>query len=293
MAQINFNIPDELKEAYDKAIEQSGTGSKPEFFEKMLTAFTTHQASSIDTDIDLSKYESVNTQTKEAMSSAFKHILTLLDGNLSTAKSEAIYIDTEKKALAEKEEAFKEQLEKITADTNKELLTVKAEHEEAIEEANSQAELWKEKGIELESKNVELVKEFDNISKVADQVEFISGENKELREKLSTGEADHKTAIDVLAAKNKALVDDLSTKNSALDKELTESKQSVFIATVEAESRVKELYAFEERVNAEEKVIISERKELNKQLSALREELSAVKGDFNKALGKLEILEKK
>ena len=192
MAQVNFNIPDELKEAYDKALSESSADNKPEFFEQMLKAFTAHQASNVDTDIDLSKYESVNVQTKEAMSNAFKHIFTLLDGNLSTAKADAIYVDAEKKALSEKEEAFKDQLEKLTADTNKELLALKAEHKEMMDGANSHIELLRKQTEDLETKNTELIKEFDNISKVADQVEFISNENKELRKNLSTGDADHK-----------------------------------------------------------------------------------------------------
>ncbi len=292
MAQVNFNITEEAKAAYDKALEVSGAENKPEFFNLMLESFTIHQASNVDTDIDLSKYESINSQTKEAMSNAFKHIFTLLDGNLSTAKAEAIYIDTEKKALIEKEEAFTAQLEKLTADTNAEMLTVKAECKGTIEESNSQAELWRKKSIDLESKNAELIKEFDNISKVADQVEFISNENKELREKLDTNSAAHKNIIDDLVTENKVLADDLNTKISTLNEELVAAKQSLFVATVEAESKNKELYAFEERVNAEEKVIVSERKELNKKLSEITAELTEVKGEFNKALGKLEILEK-
>ena len=292
MAQVNFNIPEDLKESYDKALSESSADNKPEFFEQMLKAFTTHQASTVDTDIDLSKYESVNTQTKEAMNNAFKHILTLLDGNLSTAKADAVYIDTEKKILIEKEEAFKAQLEKLTADTNKELLTIKAECKVTIEEAKAEVETWKKKSIELEAKNAELIKEFDNISKVADQVEFISNENKDLREELSTGEAAHKTIIDDLTTSNKVFLEKLNAKISTLDEELNTTKQSLFVATVEAESKNKELFAFEERVNAEEKVIVSERKEFTKKLSELTGELTEVRGEFNKALGKLEILEK-
>jgi len=292
MAQVNFNIPDELKEAYDKALSESSADNKPEFFEQMLKAFTAHQASNVDTDIDLSKYESVNVQTKEAMSNAFKHIFTLLDGNLSTAKADAIYVDAEKKALSEKEEAFKDQLEKLTADTNKELLALKAEHKEMMDGANSHIELLRKQTEDLETKNTELIKEFDNISKVADQVEFISNENKDLREKLDTDAAAHKNIVDDFVTEKKVLVDDLNSKISKLDEELIESKQSLFVATVEAESKNKELYAFEERVNADEKVIVSERKELNKKLSELTSELVEVKGEYNKALGKLEILEK-
>lgn len=152
MAQVNFNIPDELKEAYDKALNDSGAENKPEFFEQMLKAFTVHQASNVDTDIDLSKYESVDTQAKESISNAFKHILTLLDGNVSTTKANAIYIDTEKKALVEKEEAFKAQLEKLTTDTNAEILTIKGECKGTIEEANSQVELWRKKLLILKLK---------------------------------------------------------------------------------------------------------------------------------------------
>ncbi len=273
MAQVNFNITEEAKASYDKALELSGAENKPEFFKLMLEAFTTHQASNVDTDIDLSKYESVNAQTKEDMSNAFKHIFTLIDANLSITKAEAIYIDTQKKALAEKEEDFISELEKLRANTNAEILIIKTECKETIEEANSQAEILRKKSVDLESQNTKLIKEFNTSSKVAEQVEFISSENKELRK-----------IFDVHAAAHKDIINNLNTKISILDKELIEAKQDLFVAKVEEKSKNKELSDFEKRVNAEKKVVENENKELKKLLKT-------TEGEFNKALGKLEILE--
>ncbi|MDQ7083456.1 MAG: hypothetical protein Q9M36_00300, partial [Sulfurovum sp.] len=116
MAQINFTVSDELKAEMDKAQVMSGADNKPQFLEQMVQALTLAQANAIDTDIDLSKYEAVNSSTKTALHEAFKHILTTIDANFSATKQDAVYVTLEKKALIAKEKAFDVQLAKVTAD---------------------------------------------------------------------------------------------------------------------------------------------------------------------------------
>jgi len=60
VAQVNFNISDNLKEELDKLMNQSGAATKPKFMEQMVMVFNAHLANSINVDIDLSKYEHVN-----------------------------------------------------------------------------------------------------------------------------------------------------------------------------------------------------------------------------------------
>ncbi|MDQ7084648.1 MAG: hypothetical protein Q9M36_06825 [Sulfurovum sp.] len=105
----------------------------------MVQALTLAQANAIDTDIDLSKYEAVNSSTKTALHEAFKHILTTIDANFSATKQDAVYVTLEKKALIAKEKAFDVQLAKVTADAKNLIEVANAKSVELI--ATAQGEL--------------------------------------------------------------------------------------------------------------------------------------------------------
>ncbi len=284
MAQVNFTISDELKAMLDGALEQSGADSKPEFLEQMINAFNVYKANSVDIDIDLSKYDSVNSSTKEALSDAFKHILTTLDANFSTAKQEAVYISTEKKALEEKEEAYKVELLKVSSDANSQIEAIEIERREFTEKAREEVELLEATKSILVAKNTELEKEFTNVSKIADQVEYITNENKELRDNLHEVEADSKKSEEGLLLQVKTLTG-----------ELVEVKQSLFKTGIESENKDKEITTLTGQLSAEREAKINEtnsmKKEFEYKLSAIGKELSQVEGKYNQAVGKLEILE--
>ena len=270
MAQINFTVSDELKAEMDKAQANSRAENKPQFLEEMVQALTLHQANAIDTDIDLSKYEAVNNSTKTALNEAFKHILTTIDANFSATKQDAVYVTLEKKALIAKEKAFDAQLLKVTADAKSMVETVRAESREAVSKAQSDAVLVNEAKAKLDTKLFELTKELDTMSQVANQVEFISTENKELRASMSA-----------IADTHKAEIQSLSDKLTSVANELTLATQSLFKAEIEGKAKDAEIARLMEQLAVRDTEVASG-----------REVLLEVQGQYQRAVGKLEVLER-
>ena len=270
MAQINFTVSDELKAEMDKAQANSRAENKPQFLEEMVQALTLHQANAIDTDIDLSKYEAVNNSTKTALNEAFKHILTTIDANFSATKQDAVYVTLEKKALIAKEKAFDAQLLKVTADAKSMVETVRAESREAVSKAQSDAVLVNEAKAKLDTKLFELTKELDTMSQVANQVEFISTENKELRASMSA-----------IADTHKAEIQSLSDKLTSVASELTLATQSLFKAEIEGKAKDAEIARLMEQLAVRDTEVASG-----------REVLLEVQGQYQRAVGKLEVLER-
>lgn len=280
MVQYNFKIEDELKAGLEKALEESSAENKSDFLEQMLSAYIVHKSSAVNTDIDLSRYENVNSQTKEAMNNAFKHILATLDSNFSNTKQEAIYLDAERKALAEKEEVYKNEILKFKADTSTELEAVKAEASTLVANAKDKAEyLYSELEAIKESKE-ELEKEFRNVSAVADQVKFITDENKELREINRT---------DDTQAKNREA--ELLKQIKEIAKELTSIKEASFRETVESESKDNEIHSLKDQLAQLAKISEEDIASFKAETKTLNKELIQVRGDLNKSIGKLEILQ--
>jgi hypothetical protein len=270
MAQINFTVSDELKAEMDEAQAKSGAENKPQFLKQMVQALTLHQANAIDTDIDLSKYEAVNNSTKTALNEAFKHILTTIDANFSATKQDAVYVTLEKKALIAKEKAFDEQLLKVTADAKSLIELVRTESSEAVSKAQFAVVLANESKAKLDVKLVELTKELETMSQVANQVEFISTENKELR-----------ASISAIADTHKAEVQSLSDSLTMTTSELTTANQSLFKAEIEGKAKDAEIARLMEQLAVRDAEVASD-----------RVILLEVQGQYQRAVGKLEVLER-
>ncbi|MDQ7083463.1 MAG: hypothetical protein Q9M36_00335 [Sulfurovum sp.] len=270
MAQINFTVSDELKAEMDKAQVMSGADNKPQFLEQMVQALTLAQANAIDTDIDLSKYEAVNSSTKTALHEAFKHILTTIDANFSATKQDAVYVTLEKKALIAKEKAFDVQLAKVTADAKNLIEVANAKSVELIATAQSDAALANESKAKIDIKLVEVSKELETMSQVANQVEFISTENKELRASMSA-----------IADTHKAEVQSLSDKLTTTTGELTLATQSIFKAEIEGKAKDAEIARLMEQLAVRDAEVASG-----------RVTLAEVQGQYQRAVGKLEVLER-
>jgi len=168
--QYNFKIDANLKSELEKTLLESHSSNKSEFLGNMLKAYQAQKASSTQTELDLSKYESVSEEAKNAIGKSFKHILTLLDANSSTVKQEQIKIHEAYKSI-------KEVQENSTAEIN----AIKLDAEERISKAENKAE-------ELAIRN----KDLEAISKIATQVEFIVKENEALRAKAKLHEEEIK-----------------------------------------------------------------------------------------------------
>jgi hypothetical protein len=180
--QYNFKIDETLKLELEKALSESNSSSKSDFLANMLTAYQSQKVANTPTELDLSKYESVNQQAKDSIGNAFKHILTLLDANSSTVKQEKITVHDEYKALEAKETVYKTELEKLKANTTAELNAMKLDAEERINKAENEAKELEIKNQELEVSNTQLEEKLKATSQIAQQVEFITKENQKLRE---------------------------------------------------------------------------------------------------------------
>ncbi len=284
MVQYNFKIEDQLKARLEKALEESGAENKSDFLEQMVSAYIVHQSNTVNANIDLSKYENVNEQTKEVMNNAFRHILTTLDGNFSNTKQEAIYLDVERKALTEKEEVYKNKIFKLKADTNTEIEAVKTEASKLFSDAKETAEHLSSKLQTLKASKEALEKEFANVSKVADQVQFITNENKELREVNRTGEA---------LAKNKET--ELLNQIKSITGELTSAKEVSLKEEIESKNKDKEIKALKDQlaqmIKTSDKSISSLKAEHKAETEILNKELLDARSELNKSIGKLEILQ--
>lgn len=284
MVQYNFKIEDQLKARLEKALEESGAENKSDFLEQMVSAYIVHQSNTVNANIDLSKYENVNEQTKEVMNNAFRHILTTLDGNFSNTKQEAIYLDVERKALTEKEEVYKNKIFKLKADTNTEIEAVKTEASKLFSDAKETAEHLSSKLQTLKASKEALEKEFANVSKVADQVQFITNENKELREVNRTGEA---------LAKNKET--ELLNQIKSITGELTSAKEVSLKEEIESKNKDKEIKALKDQlaqmIKTSDKSISLLKAEHKAETEILNKELLDTRSELNKSIGKLEILQ--
>jgi len=278
--QFNVRIDENLKQTIDEIANKTGK-SKVDLLDEFVRVYQTKRADDEFADMDLSKYDNLSNPLKESVHNAFTHILNAVNGNLSTLKQAGIHIEEEKRELLEKEKAYRSEIDSIKSISNSDILALKAEKDEYELTMNSQIELWKNKALDLEIKNKELSKEFNNVNQIAEQVQVVTAENKELRESRRKDEAEYK------AAEN-----DLIDQNKSLTKELTEAKQSSFKAYLENENKDKEIEALKQQLSLEKKESENGLSELKKELAILGVELSDTKNEYNKALGKLEILEK-
>lgn len=278
--QFNVRIDENLKQTIDEIANKTGK-SKVDLLEEFVRVYQTKRADDEFADMDLSKYDNLSNPLKESVHNAFIHIINAVNGNLSTLKQAGIHIEEEKRELLEKEKSYRAEIDSIKSISNSNMLALRTEKDEFELVMNSQVELWKNKALDLEIKNKELSKEFNNVSQIAEQVQVVMTENKELRESSRKDEAKHKDSEN-----------DLIDQIKSLTKELAEAKQSAFRAYLENENKDKELEVFKEQLSLEKKESADGLSKLKNELAILNVELSDTKNEYNKALGKLEILEK-
>ena len=278
--QFNVRIDENLKQTIDEIANKTGK-SKVDLLEEFVRVYQTKRADDEFADMDLSKYDNLSNPLKESVHNAFIHIINAVNGNLSTLKQAGIHIEEEKRELLEKEKSYRAEIDSIKSISNRDILALRTEKDEFALVMNSQVEFWKNKSIDLETKNKELSKEFNNVSQIAEQVQVVMTENKELRESSRKDEAKHKDS-------ENHLIDQIKS----LTKDLAEAKQSAFRAYLENENKDKEIETLRQQLSLEKKERVDELIEFKKELGMLSVELSDTKNEYNKALGKLEILEK-
>lgn len=278
--QFNARITDELKQSIDEIGVETGK-SKPELLDELVRVYQTKKANEEFSSMDLSKYDNLSNPLKESVHNAFIHILNAVNGNLSTLKQSAIHLEEEKRDFIIREVDYKAEIEGIKNNSNSEILALKEKNEEVVSVLHSEMEVLKRKLDEREAKNSELQKEFTNISKIADQVEVVTSENKQLREVNHTMEANHKSNQSAL-----------EKQNQQISAELVELKQELFKSEHRNDSINEEIVALKELLSQEKSERASNLDTYKNELDELTQKLSDIQSKYNQSLGKLEILEK-
>jgi len=277
-SQYNFKIEDELKaeaEVLSKDFE-----SKQEFLTVLLENYKTCKNKAVYTDIDMSKYEDIDTKTKNMLNDTFKHIIYTLQQNSTSTQQEFIALEQEKRLIVDERKSFQKQIELIKAEANQELLDVQKIHKLELETKDMQitkiSALQKDKDIkliELQSKVKEYQEELNQVKLIAQQVQAIVYENTLLR----------KEVIDINTA-TKAVADEKSLKIKELTDLLTEKEKKAYKADMMLENVNKTIKTLQQDIETQKVVMIekvNEIKDLEKENIVLTTKLEMVKKKEN------------
>ena len=216
-SQYNFKIEDDLKEEAETLSKDFE--SKQEFLTTLLDSYKTCKSNSSNSDVDMSKYEDIDNQTKSLLNDAFKHIVYTLQQNGSLTRQQLISLEQDKKAIAKEREAFKSQLETIKSESNQQLLDVQKLFKLELEAKEIQITKAKDlntlKDAQLEELKAKVdvsVMELDQVKVIAKQVELISNENTTLRAELKALNVSLKAMTSDTELKMKELMDLLAEK---------------------------------------------------------------------------------
>ena len=216
-SQYNFKIEDDLKEEAETLSKDFE--SKQEFLTTLLDSYKTCKSNSSNSDVDMSKYEDIDNQTKSLLNDAFKHIVYTLQQNGSLTRQQLISLEQDKKAIAKEREAFKSQLETIKSESNQQLLDAQKLFKLELEAKEIQITKAKDlntlKDAQLEELKAKVdvsVMELDQVKVIAKQVELISNENTTLRAELKALNVSSKAMTSDTELKIKELMDLLSEK---------------------------------------------------------------------------------
>ncbi len=216
-SQYNFKIEDDLKEEAETLSKDFE--SKQEFLTTLLDSYKTCKSNSSNSDVDMSKYEDIDNQTKSLLNDAFKHIVYTLQQNGSLTRQQLISLEQDKKAIAKEREAFKSQLETIKSESNQQLLDVQKLFKLELEAKEIQITKAKDlntlKDAQLEELKAKVdvsVMELDQVKVIAKQVELISNENTTLRAELKALNVSSKAMTSDRELKMKELMDLLAEK---------------------------------------------------------------------------------
>ena len=193
--QYNFKIEEDLKAELEAIQKQDNINNKEEFLQALLNSHKHYQANQIDTDIDLSKYETVSNQTKTVIHEAFKHILATLESNNTNTKQQALSLEKDKLSLIDERKSFQEQLEHQQADHNQKLLNMDNQHKEQLKLKDEDIEKLKADNKDIQDSKDILDTQLSEVQKIAEQVQSITEANKELREQLSKEDKQHKKEL--------------------------------------------------------------------------------------------------
>lgn len=218
LVQYNFKIEEEMKDTAEQ-LSRDFSG-KQEFLSAMLDSYKQLKQQNVDTNIDMSKYDNLEANTKKVLTEAFKHIIYTIQANNTNTKQLALSVEQDKESIIQERESFKKQIASIQATHNEELLKISVLHKEELEYKDEVAKTTKEvnQNLSLELKELKATiasqqKEIENLKSITEHTQSITNENTHLRKELHDVSATLKTQADNTAIQVKKLTDELSEKD--------------------------------------------------------------------------------
>jgi len=214
-SQYNFKIEDELKEQAE--ILSKEFENKEEFLKTLLNTYTRVQANNINTNIDMSKYDDIEENTKKILSDAFKHIIYSIQANNTNNKQLALSVEKDKIAISDERIYHESIIKKLQAEYNQSLLDLKEQHHEELKREahkliiaqNDLSEIRDESmkiSLQLSSKD----KEIEQLKAIAEHTQELRKENKEFREYIDILKKQHHEELKREAEKLIVAQNDLS-----------------------------------------------------------------------------------
>jgi len=292
MKQYNFKITSELEEKVKKALDDSGLGGKSEFLEEMVNVYSSHLVNrDNDINLDMSAYKHINSKTKEVLEKTFNHLLSSMDYNFSSVLQEKLFIEQEKKRLAEKSVEIDGQVDRVKVELLEERKVLEARQGEKVRLLLEEKEILKGKLEEESSQLVKVNKELFALSSIAEQTSTVMQENKELRAIVSSMEREHLEDKRVLEDKYLFEVKSLKGRVDELEGSLRIEEKKRFEVSHTLGRCEEDLKLVKEKGKSD--LISFKQREVESQLKldSLVDELGKVNSLYNQLLGKVEVFE--
>jgi acyl transferase domain-containing protein len=259
--QYNFKIDEELKDTAEELSKEFS--SKQEFLSSMLDSYKQFKQQNLDTDIDMSQYNDIETNTKQVLYEAFKHIIYTIQAHNTNNKQLAISVEQDKIFIEKERESFNQQIADIQATHNEELLKVSAQHKAELQNKETLSQQMSETNKKLSLELTELMrtmeskqKEIEDLKLIAGHTQSISNENTLLRKEIEKVNSALKAQSDATVHQIKELTDLLSIKEKdayKADMKLESLEKSFETLKIEVENEKAQLNSKELQIRELEK----------------------------------------
>jgi hypothetical protein len=303
MAQYNFKISEELKEKVEKVLGDSGLDGKNEFLEDMIAVYSSHLVNrDTEVSVDMSAYKHINGKTKEVLEKTFLHLLSSMDYNFSSVLQEKLFIEEEKKRLADKSLELDGQVDRMRLELLEEHKILEAKYDDRVRVLLEEKEALSDKLHDENSQLVKVKEELLAISIIAEQTSLIIEENKGLRATVSLIEKEHKEEIiklskrdlenrQVLEEKYLLEVDGLKGNVVELEGSFRVEERKLFEVSHTLGRCEEDLRLFNNKKEHDLKSFNQREVESRLKFDGVVKELREVSSLYNQLLGKVEVFE--
>jgi len=150
----------------------------------LVAGYKQNKQNRTDVDLDLSRYESIDATTKESVQHLFGHLMSVVEGNFLSTKTEALALATQKKEsesvqVKMKEEVelsdrvHEEELKALEEERDSDIAQLIQEHKIAMIEMEEKLKLSNKENKAIKSENSSLIKrvgELERELKISDKL---------------------------------------------------------------------------------------------------------------------------